>query len=83
MRKNNPARTNPCNCEHMDHFTETFAGVSIIGRPHKRTKHRYMRVEASNVWAWAVGHVCQDCADTCMKDYVVKDHVCGTGDCHR
>lgn len=79
MRKSNPARTNPCNCEHINHFTERTRTVN--GRVVTRTKHRHMMVEADGPWAMYVGHVCKDCADTCMKDYILDDHVCGTGDC--
>jgi len=85
VRKNNPARTNPCNCEHVNHFTEQAIVVNgrVVRQAHKRTAHRYMKVEAGEQWAQWVGHVCDTCATTCVVDYLVKDHVHGEGDCHR
>jgi hypothetical protein len=77
MRKNNPARADPCNCEHVDHFATRYEHPD-----HKRTKHRYMKVPAGEEWGYWVGHICDDCAATCMEGWVVE-HEHGTGDCHR
>ena len=80
MRRNNPKRAtrmdNRCGCEHINHMSRK------QGNATGRVGHRYLQVEAGEQWAWYVGHVCDECARTCMKDWLVKDHVHGEGDCH-
>lgn len=86
MRRNNPKRftrmNDRCGCEHVDH--ENHEWTPELGRvPKPRTKHRYMRVKADGGWAMYIGHVCKDCEETCMQGWMVPEHVCGEGDCHR
>ena len=49
--------------------------------PVKRIAHRYQQGTADGGWAMYVGHVCKACAESCMKDWMVEEHVCGEGDC--
>lgn len=71
----------PCNCEHSFHFDFRVNGQGVVDRPHG--VHEYMAKESGNQWAWYVGHVCDYCASVCMVDWLVPEHVCGEGDCHR
>ena len=81
MRVNNPARNNPCGCEHVDHDNHEW--TPQLGRVSKpRTAHRHMKVPAGEAWALWVGHICDACVGH-MGDYVVKEHVHGEGDCWR
>lgn len=87
MRKYNPKRftrhNDRCNCEHTNHFKDRYDPVlrETIAQP--RMKHPYLRRPAGNAWAMFIGHVCDDCAATCMEGWIVNEHVCGTGDCGR
>lgn len=87
MRVRNPKRltryNDRCGCEHENHFNERYSPVlgKMVGKP--RTKHRHMRVKADGGWALYIGHVCKDCEETCMQGWMVPEHVCGEGDCHR
>lgn len=53
---------NPCNCEHASHFDEPDS---------PRTSHKYMRVPADRQTARYVGDICDECADTHMKEYLI------------
>jgi hypothetical protein len=50
----------PCNCEYFEHFGET-----------TRTKHEYRGVPSGKHRAQWVGPICDKCAQTCMKDFLV------------
>lgn len=81
-RAKNPMRHRPCGCEHIDHDNHEWE--PHLGRvPKPRVGHRYGRAHADGGWAMWVGHVCKECAETHMKDYMVGEHVCGEGDCWR
>jgi hypothetical protein len=69
----------PCNCEHQDHFNFRVDGKGVVDRP--RGLHEYMAKPAGDQWAWYIGHVCDYCAATCMVGWIVEDHVHGEGDC--
>ena len=86
MRRNNPKRnTRPerCGCEHLNHFNRAYDPNIHKEVKIRRLKHRYQRVEAGDQWGMYVGHICDDCAATCMKGWLVEDHVHGEGDCTR
>ncbi len=51
-----------CGCEHTNHFNDDSG---------PKTKHDYASVEAGTKKALYVGEICDDCAETCMKDYLV------------
>ena len=80
-RRNNPR----CACEHINHFTDD--DVWINGKHERRKKgrvgHRYQQHTADGGWALYVGHVCKACEESCMRGWMVEEHVCGEGDCHR
>jgi hypothetical protein len=90
MRVRNPKRfersqarfANVCACEHDYHMTDEYKGYGVV-QTKIRVKHKYLRRPSGQAWALYVGHVCDDCAATCMKDWIVEEHVCGTGDCRR
>ena len=71
----------PCNCEHANHFDFRVNGQGVVDRP--LGVHEYMKAAAGDQWGMYVGHVCDACAAGCMKDWLVKDHVHGEGDCRR
>lgn len=83
MRVNNPARNNPCGCEHIDHMTHDWDHRNHCRVSKPRAGHRYAKVEADGGWGMWVGHVCRECEATHMKDYMIAEHVCGEGDCWR
>lgn len=87
MRKSNPKRftrrNDRCNCEHQNHFTDRYDDVLRANKKVPRLAHRYMLPKAGDAWAAWVGHVCDECARTCMVGWIIDEHVCGTGDCHR
>jgi len=79
MRVSNPIRFNRCGCEHQNHFTDRWPSKVKV----PRIAHRYMKRPADGPWAMYVGHVCVACAESCMREYMIADHVCGDGDCSR
>jgi hypothetical protein len=54
-----PLLPNPCMCEHTNHFTDSFG---------PQTKHDYQSVSAGHVSHPYIGHICDDCANTCLAD---------------
>ena len=68
-----------CGCEHVNHFKYRVGVDGVV----TTVCHRYLSAEAGESWALYIGHVCDDCARDCMKDWIVEDHVHGVGDCHR
>lgn len=85
MRVRNRRKNPRCACEHIDHAMKWYGEVDgrVIEHRIPRIKHRYGQGTADGGWALYVGHVCRDCAETCMKDWIVGEHVCGEGDCRR
>ena len=63
----------PCNCEHRDHF-EPDAWDIEKGEVWVKTKHDHMSVPAGNQWGMWVGFICDDCASTCMAGYLEPEH---------
>lgn len=74
MRVRNRRKNPRCGCEHEMHWP-------VLGRP--RVAHRYQQGTADAGWAMYVGHVCKACEESCMRDWMVDEHVCGEGDCRR
>lgn len=86
MRVRNPKRLSidhRCQCEHIHHFTKRYDPVLRRDVKVKRIAHRYLKVPADGGWAMFVGHVCKACEESCMRTWIVDEHVCGEGDCHR
>ena len=81
MRVRNRRKNPRCGCEHEMHFNRRYDPVLRQDVPVKRVAHRYQQGTADGGWAMYVGHVCRACEQTCMKDWMVKEHVCGEGDC--
>jgi hypothetical protein len=67
-----------CNCEHSRHF-DFQVGVDGVATRIDDV-HEYMKVEAGEQWAMYVGHVCDDCAATCMTGWL-EPHVCSKWCC--
>lgn len=53
-----------CNCEHASHFADNDFGIP-------KTGHDHMAVPAGDSQAQWIGAICDDCAATCMSDYLV------------
>lgn len=62
---------NPCNCEHRDHF-EPDEWHLARGENWVKTKHDHMSVPAGDHVGMYVGAICDDCAATCMKEYLIS-----------
>jgi len=56
----NPHPRQACGCEHVDHYR----GGS---------GHPYLRAEATGKRALHVGYVCDECAETHMAEYLLKE----------
>ena len=48
----------PCNCEYFEHFGS------------EKTKHAYRLVPSGRHRAKNVGPICDECARTCMRDFL-------------
>ena len=85
MRVRNRRKNPRCGCEHEMHFKTRYAWedgkARIIRVP--RIAHRYQHGIADGGWALYVGHVCKACEESCMRGWLVGEHVCGEGDCRR
>ena len=79
MRVRNRRKNPRCGCEHEMHFKERWSGG--VTRRAPRIAHRYQQGTADGGWAMYVGHVCKACEESCMRGWMVDEHVCGEGDC--
>jgi hypothetical protein len=58
----------PCNCEYFEHFT---GEGDTEGTSPNRIKHVYRGVPSGKHRAQHVGPICDKCAETCMKDFLI------------
>jgi hypothetical protein len=55
-----------CNCEHTNHFEPD------ARYPEPKTMHNYLAVPATpGIVASYVGEICQDCAESCIPEFVI------------
>lgn len=59
---------NACQCEHSNHFHD-----APYAQPSPRVRHVYQSVPAGSQRAMYVGAICDECAEQCMAQYLVKD----------
>jgi len=64
-----------CQCENMPHVVISVEEAQIMGivtdTPILPTGHAYLAVPAGTRRAAYIGRVCDECAETCMKDYMM------------
>lgn len=65
-------RRQPCNCEHTRHFDFQVDVSGVVTRIDD--VHTYMSVPAGTHSAMYIGSVCDDCAVTCMEDWLQLIH---------
>ena len=83
MRVRNRRKNPRCGCEHEMHFKDRYDIGRATKRQVPRIAHRYQQGTADGGWAMYVGHVCKACEESCMREWMVEEHVCGEGDCRK